>query len=101
MDDKKLAALGNVKELLTLKSLGFSLVNCQSFKEAEEIISQLSSKKYELVIVAENILEGHQSAFLDLIKRFDLAILVLPQHNLPKNIAKEMIKKIKKEAVGL
>ena len=100
MDDKKFAALGNTKELLPLKSLGFNIFGCKDFKEASEWIEKLNSEKYDLVIVSENVLEGKQADFLDIIRDFPLAILVLPQYEIRRNIAKELVKRIIKEAVG-
>jgi len=109
--DSKLAALGNKKELLPLKSLGFALFDCKNLQEAEALIKNLSSQGCELVIIAEDIVEGNQKLFLEIIKNFPLAVLVLPQpaslgqarqggYNIRKNFAKDTVKKIIKEAVG-
>ncbi len=120
--DSKLAALGNKKELLPLKSLGFALFDCKNLQEAKDLIKNLNSKGCELVIIAEDIVEGNQTSFLEIIKNFPLAVLVLPQlaslgqaHQggykvrQPsaiafgvgrKNFAKNTVKKIIKEAVG-
>ncbi len=96
----KLAALGDKKELLPLKSLGFSLFDCKSLQEAEDLIEDLSAQGYGLVIIAEDIVYGNQGAFLKIIKRFPPAVLVLPQNKTRKNFAKDTVKKIMKEAVG-
>ncbi len=109
MEDKKLAALGNKKELLPLISLGFKLFDCKNLEEAEDLIKNLSAQGYEMVIIAENIAQTNQKLFLKIIKSFPLAILVLPQpaspahqggHKTRSNFAKNMVKKIIKEAVG-
>ena len=38
--DKKFAALGNRKELLPLKSLGFDIYDCMDFEKAKALIEQ-------------------------------------------------------------
>ena len=98
--DSKFAALGNGKELLPLKSLGFDIYECSDFKQAEDIINKLSSHEYEMVIVSEKIVEGNQDAFLALIKSIPLNILVLPEYGQRKGIAKDIIKRVTREAVG-
>ena len=100
MEDKKLAALGNKKELLPLISLGFRLFDCKNLEEAEGLIKNLSAQGYEMVIIAENIAQMNQKLFLKIIKSFPLAVLVLPQHKTRSNFAKNTVKKIIKEAVG-
>jgi hypothetical protein len=96
----RLAALGNKKELLPLKSLGFALFDCENLKEAEELLEDLSRQDFGIAIIAENVVEGDQSAFLKIVKRFPLAILVLPKHKIRNNFAKSTVKRIIKEAVG-
>lgn len=96
----KLAALGNKKELLPLKSLGFALFDCKNLQEAEALIKNLSIQGCELVIIAENIVDGNQKSFLKIVKSFPLAVLVLPQYKIRRNFAKNTVKKIIKEAVG-
>jgi len=96
----RLAALGNKKELLPLKSLGFVIFGCKNLQEAEDLIEDLSARGFRLIIIAEDIVDGNQEAFLKIIKRFPPAILVLPQYKIKRNFAKNTVKKIIKEAVG-
>ena len=101
MSEGKFAALGNRKELLPLKSLGFNILDCKDFREVQPLIEKLSSEGYDLVIIAENIVEGNQSSFFKIIRDFPLNILVLPEYKIRKNFAKEIVKKVIREAVGL
>ena len=98
--DKKFAALGNRKELLPLKSLGFDIYDCMNFEEAKTAIDKLNSEGYDLIIVTENIVEIDQASFLDIIRSSPSAILILPKYKVRKNLAKDMVKKAIREAVG-
>lgn len=100
MSEKKLAALGNRKELLPLKSLGFNIYDCKDFKEAREMIDKLNSKEYDLVIVTENIVEDNQTSFLDIIRSLPLTVLVLPEYKVKRNLLGDIVKKVMREAVG-
>jgi vacuolar-type H+-ATPase subunit F/Vma7 len=99
--DKKFAALGDRKELLPLKSLGFDIYDCMDFEEAKALIDKLNSEAYNLVIVTENIVEGNQAPLLDIIRGLSLTVLVLPEYKVKRNLAKEIVKKAMREAVGL
>ena len=101
MGRKKFAALGNRKELLPLKSLGFDIYDCTDFREARAMIEKLNTEGYDLIIITENIVEGNQTAFLDIIREFPSAVLILPEYKARRNFAKEIVKKAIKEAVGL
>ncbi|MDD5454266.1 MAG: hypothetical protein PHW62_02045 [Candidatus Ratteibacteria bacterium] len=98
--ETKLAALGNKKELLPLKSLGFALFDCKNLHEAEDLLEDLSGRGFGFVVVSEDIVEGSQKSFLKFVKKFPLAVLVLPQYKIKRNFAKNTVKKIIKEAVG-
>lgn len=99
--DKKFAALGNRKELLPLKSLGFDIYDCMDFEEAKVMIDKLNSEGYNLIIVTENIIEGNQTSFSDIIRSSRSTILILPEYKMRRNLAKEIVKKAIREAVGL
>ncbi len=101
MSGKKFAALGNRKELLPLKSLGFDIYDCMDFGEAKTMIDKLNSEGYNLIIVTENIVEGNQATFSDIIRNSPSTVLILPEYKVRKNLAKEIVKKAIREAVGL
>ena len=98
--DKKFAALGNRKELLPLKSLGFDIYDCRDFGEAKAMIDKLNSEGYNLIIVTENIVEGSQTSLPDIIRSSPSTILILPEYKMRRNLAKEIVKKAIREAVG-
>ncbi len=98
--DKKFAALGNRKELLPLKSLGFDIYDCMDFEEAKAMIDKLNSEGYNLIIVTENIVESDHASFSDIIRSSQSTILILPEYKMRRNLAKEIVKKAIREAVG-
>ena len=100
MIDKRFAALGNTKELLPLKSLGFNIFDCGDFKDAENRIEKLKNEGCKLIVITEDIVENKQDSFLQILKNLPLTILVLPKYKTRKNFAKNLVKKIIKEAVG-
>lgn len=98
--DKKFAALGNRKELLPLKALGFDIYDCMDFEEAKTVIDKLNSQGYNLIIVTENIIESDQAYFSDIIRSSQSTILILPEYKMRRNLAREIVKKAIREAVG-
>lgn len=100
MNSKKLAALGIREQILPLKSLGFDLYECKNFREAKSVLNKLNSEGCELVIVTENIIEDEERKFLEVLKKLPLTVVVLPEYRVKRKIAKEVMKRIIREAVG-
>lgn len=101
MNPKRLAALGRKDELLPLKSLGFTLYECRNLEEAVSIMNELRREGCDLVIITENIIEANQNKFLECLRNIPVVILVLPQYKIKRNLVKETINRIMKEAIGL